>query len=87
MIPVSVRRSHPDEAEQALAIWSRSVDATHTFLLPADRAKIESELRDFLPDAPLRLAVTPQDKPIAFMLLSEHHLEALFSIPMRVGVV
>lgn len=78
---VNLRRSRQDEAEQLLAIWCRSVDETHDFLSPADRKAIESELRDFLPDAPLWVAVTSQDRLVAFMLLSEHHLEALFVDP------
>lgn len=78
---ITLRRSRQDETEQLLAIWCRSVDATHDFLSSADREAIESDLRDFLPDAPLWVAVTSQDQPIAFMLLSEHHLEALFVDP------
>ncbi len=29
---ISIRRSRPDEGDKLIAIWCRSVDATHDFL-------------------------------------------------------
>jgi len=77
----SIRRVRQDEGEMVIAIWRRAVDATHHFLTSADKQDIEREVRAFLPQAPLWVAVTPQDRPVAFMLLSEDHLDALFVDP------
>lgn len=76
-----IRRSQRHEGERLIAIWCRSVDATHDFLSAQDRADIEVQVRAFLPEAPLWVAVDDNDVPVAFMLLSEHHLEALFVDP------
>ena len=76
-----IRRSRPDEGDALVAIWARSVDATHDFLSSADRQEIEHQVREFIPAAPLWVAVAPEGRPVSFMLLSEHHLEALFVDP------
>lgn len=76
-----IRHSQRHEGERLIAIWCRSVDATHDFLSAQDRADIEVQVRAFLPEAPLWVAVDDNDVPVAFMLLSEHHLEALFVDP------
>ncbi|WP_333501661.1 acetyltransferase [Kluyvera genomosp. 2] len=78
---VIIRRSVHHEGEQLIAIWCRSVDATHHFLSAQDRTAIETQVRAFLPGAPLWVAANANDTPVAFMLLSEHHLEALFVDP------
>lgn len=39
----------------------------------------------FLPHAPLLLAVDENDYPLAFMLIDEGHMEALFVDPARRG--
>lgn len=76
-----IRRSQRHEGERLVEIWCRSVDATHNFLSAQDRAEIEVQVRTFLPEAPLWVAVDNNNVPLAFMLLSEHHLEALFVDP------
>ena len=81
-----IRRSQRHEGERLIAIWCRAVDATHDFLSAQDRAEIEVQVREFLPEAPLWVAVNDADVPIAFMLLSEHHLEALFVDPDTRGM-
>ena len=81
-----IRRSQRHEGERLNAIWCRAVDATHDFLLAQDRADIEVQVREFLPKAPLWVAVDDADAPVAFMLLSEHHLEALFVDPDARGM-
>ena len=76
-----IRRSQRHEGERLVEIWCRSVDATHDFLSAQDRAEIEIQVRTFLPEAPLWVAADANNVPLAFMLLSEHHLEALFVDP------
>lgn len=55
---ISIRRSQHEEGEELVAIWCRSVDATHDFFLSAEyRAELEELVRSFLPEAPLWVAV------------------------------
>ncbi|CBG90450.1 acetyltransferase [Citrobacter rodentium] len=78
---ISIRRSQRDEGEKLVNIWCRSVDATHDFLSKEYRAELEELVRSFLPEAPLWVAVDEQDEPVAFMLLTGEHLDALFVDP------
>ncbi|MDA8513259.1 acetyltransferase [Citrobacter sp. Igbk 14] len=78
---LTIRRSRRDEGEKLVSIWCRSVDATHHFLSPDYRIELEELVRSFLPEAPLWVAVTEKDEPVAFMLLTEQHIDALFVDP------
>ncbi|EEZ4001850.1 acetyltransferase [Escherichia coli] len=78
---ISIRRSRHEEGEELVAIWCRSVDATHDFLSAEYRAELEVLVRSFLPEAPLWVAVNERDQPVGFMLLSGQHMDALFIDP------
>ncbi|EBV2199774.1 acetyltransferase [Salmonella enterica] len=78
---INIRRSRHEEGEKLIAIWRRSVDATHDFLSNAYRAELEELVSDFLPEAPLWVAVIDQDEPVGFMLLTGEHMDALFIDP------
>ncbi|HBY9987546.1 TPA: acetyltransferase [Klebsiella pneumoniae] len=78
---INIRRSRPNEGDKLTAIWCRSVDATHDFLTKAYRKELEEMVRAFLPEAPLWVAVNTEDQPIAFMLLTGDHMDALFVDP------
>lgn len=78
---ISIRRSRPEEGERLIAIWCRSVDATHDFLSRAYRAELEEQVSAFLPTAPLWVAANKQDEPVGFMLLTDKHMDALFIDP------
>lgn len=78
---ISIRRSRHEEGEELVAIWCRSVDATHDFLSAEYRAELEELVRSFLPKAPLWVAVNERDQPVGFMLLSGQHMDALFIDP------
>lgn len=78
---INIRRSTHEEGGKLIAIWRRSVDATHHFLSDAYRAELEELVSDFLPEAPLWVAVTDQDEPVGFMLLTSEHMDALFVDP------
>ena len=54
---ISIRRSRHEEGEELVAIWCRSVDATHDFLSAEYRTELEDLVRSFLPEAPLWVAV------------------------------
>ncbi|MEF5523534.1 acetyltransferase [Escherichia coli] len=69
------------QGEELVAIWCRSVDATHDFLSAEYRAELEELVRSFLPEAPLWVAVNERDRPVGFMLLSGQHMDALFIDP------
>ena len=78
---ISIRRSRHDEGKKLIGIWRRSVDATHDFLSKEYRAELEDLVSAFLPEAPLWVAVTEKDEPVAFMLLTGEHMDALFVDP------
>jgi len=78
---MKLRRSTPKDGARILEIWRRAVDATHDFLSPEDRRDIEAAVIAFLPGAPLELAVDEADRALAFMLLDNGHMEALFVDP------
>jgi putative acetyltransferase len=75
---IMIRPCRSDESVRVIEIWRRAVDATHGFLTPEDRAAIDIEVCEFLPRAPLSVAVDENDQPIAFMLIEDGHMEALF---------
>ncbi|WP_451979577.1 acetyltransferase [Azospirillum endophyticum] len=85
---VTIRCSRPGEGDRAFEIWRGAVDATHDFLSPQDRLAIGEMVRGFLPQAPLWLAVDANDHPLAFMLIDNGHMEALFVDPAfrRTGI-
>lgn len=78
---ISIRRSRHDEGKKLIAIWRRSVDATHDFLSKEYRAELEDLVSAFLPEAPLWVAVTEKDEPVVLMLLTGEHMDALFVDP------
>jgi putative acetyltransferase len=78
---ITIRPSRPGDGERAVEIWRCAVDATHGFLTPEDRLAIDEMVRGFLPQAPLWLAVDANDYPLAFMLIDNGHMEALFVDP------
>lgn len=59
---ISIRRSRHEEGEELVAIWCRSVDATHDFLSAEYRAELEELVHSFLPEAPLWVAVNERDR-------------------------
>ncbi|KQO02532.1 MULTISPECIES: acetyltransferase [Stenotrophomonas] len=81
----TLRPSRPQDGARIIDIWRRAVDATHHFLAAADRQAIDAEVCGFLPHAPLLLAVDADDVPMAFMLVVDGHMEALFVDPAHHG--
>lgn len=80
-----IRKSTASDGDRVLQIWRDAVAATHDFLAPADRDAIEVEVSQFLPSAPLWLAVDEDDAALGFMLLDGSHMEALFIDPADRG--
>lgn len=82
---IGVRCSRPGEGARIIEIWRSAIDATHRFLTPEDRLAIDEMVCGFLPQVPLWLAVDKQDYPLAFMLIENGHMEALFVDPAHRG--
>ncbi len=78
---LQLRPSRAQDAPRVIEIWRRAVDATHGFLSPAGRNALDAEVAGFLPTAPLLLAVDATDRPLAFMWVTDGHMEALFVDP------
>jgi putative acetyltransferase len=83
---IALRPARPEDVPRLLAIWRGAVLATHDFLSPADFAEIETLVGErYLPSAPLWVAVDPDDVPVAFMGLTDRHIDSLFVDPRRRG--
>lgn len=82
---VTIRYSRPEDGNRIIEIWRGAVAATHDFLLPEDRLALDEMVCGFLPQARLWLAVDAKDSPLAFMLLDNGHMEALFVDPSYRG--
>ncbi len=80
-----IRLSRPEDGKRIIAIWRAAVDATHDFLAPEDRLALDELVCGFLPHATHWLAVDSADTPLAFMLIDEGHMEALFVDPAHRG--
>lgn len=84
-MPICIRPSRPRDGARVVEIWRDAVYATHAFLTPEDRAAIEAEVKEFLPQAPLWIAETDRGHAVGFMLLDGAHMEALFIDPAYRG--
>ncbi len=78
---MNIRYSRPEDGQRVIEIWRKAVDATHDFLSAQDRQEIDEMVCGFLPQATLCLAVDDQDYPLAFMLIDDGHMQALFVDP------
>ena len=72
--------------EQLIAVWERSVKATHLFLSEAEVTKIKGYLPRALHGvAHLIIAVDRDGRPAAFMGIEKQKLEMLFLLPEERG--
>ena len=80
---MQIRPSRRDESSALLALWERSVRATHTFLTEADIVCYRPLVADFLAGDGLELFVLADqaDVPIGFVALAGNNIEALFLEP------
>src|SRR4051812_44842078 len=82
---ISIRTSTPEDSDRAIEIWRASVNATHDFLSEEDRAAIDLEVCDFLPQTELWLAVDESQRSLGFMILDAPKVEGLFIDPAARG--
>ena len=82
-----IRRARAADYDTLVALWERSVRATHDFLTEADIGALRPLVREALSDDALELWVLTEraDVPIGFMGLAGHDIAALFLEPARRG--
>jgi putative acetyltransferase len=81
----TIRRSNAEDRDLLVSIWRSSVADTHSFVTRADLSAIDVEVQQFLPTTPAWLALDQTGRPIAFMVLTEGTLEALFVVGDQQG--
>jgi putative acetyltransferase len=79
-----IRRSQPADCPLLVALWERSVRATHSFLAETDIEYYRPLVEEILAGNTLELWVLTNSSniPIGFLGLSAHAIEALFLEPM-----
>lgn len=81
---VRVRKGLPNDIDQLIIIWHRSVEATHKFLTAADIAMLEPEVQAGLRQREVWVAEV--DGVLAgFMAMNDNMIEALFIDPTYMG--
>ena len=75
---VFIRTAIDADYSALLAIWRRSVEATHTFLKPSDVDAIEHDVTTYLPQmSDLRIAEV-DGQPMGFIAIENDTVEMLF---------
>ena len=82
-----IRRAHAADHDKLVALWERSVRATHDFLTEDDIGALRPLVREALSDDALELWVLTEraDVPVGFMGLAGQDIAALFLEPARRG--
>lgn len=76
-----IRPGGPADAPRAFGIWRAAVEATHGFLLSADRVEIAAAVKAMLPRVPLWIVDDDHGVPQGFMIFIDGMIEALFVDP------
>ena len=81
-----VRERTPQLLEQLLAVWERSVQASHLFRSPEEIAEIKAYVPQALREVPHLIAAWGENgTPVAFMGIAGEKLEMLFLAPEERG--
>jgi len=80
-----IREALPTDRDALLALWLRSVRATHTFLSEDDIQELLPLVRDVALPALELWVLTRDDEPVGFAGLDGAKLEALFLDPSYIG--
>jgi len=79
---VTIRPSRPDDHDALFHIWRDAVLATHDFLTEQDFCFFEALVRDrYIPGSDFWCAVDGEDRPVAFLGMTEDRVDALFVAP------
>ena len=81
---LAIRKGAPGDIPALVALWRRSVEATHAFLTGGDIDLLEPQVRDGLAQMELWVA-DAGDGPAGFMGMDGNLIEALFIDPDRMG--
>ena len=82
---IQLRPNTPDDGDELVEIWRRSVDASHHFLTPEDRSAIDPLAEEYIRTAQLIVAVR-DGKMVAFMGVTGQAIDSLFVDPAAQGV-
>lgn len=82
---MTIRNGGPEDFEELVAIWLRSVRATHAFLSEFDIAQLLPDVREKALPALEIWILSKAGKPIGFAGLDGAKLEALFLDPEHLG--
>lgn len=84
---MKVRRACPPDRSEMLALWERSVRATHHFLSERDITQLRPAVAELFHSGALEFWVVVRscDKPLGFLGYRAHSVEALFLDPAHRG--
>jgi putative acetyltransferase len=78
---MTIRKREPPDNPALLALWRRSVTATHEFLTEDDIRDIEPDVRTTLPALEVWICASGDGIPVGFMGLNGSRVEMLFVEP------
>lgn len=78
---MTIRKRDPPDNPALLALWRRSVTATHEFLTEDDIRDIEPDVRTTLPALEVWICASVDGIPVGFMGLNGSRVEMLFVEP------
>lgn len=83
---IEVKDRNATLIEQLLAVWEKSVTATHLFLSKNEVENIKKYVPQALKEIPHLIVLENENQiPAGFMGIAEQHLEMLFISPEEIG--
>ncbi|MDM8212772.1 GNAT family N-acetyltransferase [Enterococcus hirae] len=83
---IEVKDRNATLIEQLLAVWEKSVTATHLFLSKSEVENIKKYVPQALKEIPHLIVLENENQiPVGFMGIAENHLEMLFISPEETG--
>jgi putative acetyltransferase len=79
------RLSTPADADPLFDLWHDAVKATHDFLSLEDFDAIAAEVAPYIASTPLWVVDDEAGRAVAFMGMTDAHIDALFVAPDRHG--
>ncbi len=82
---IEIQPYHDGFKEQLIAVWEKSVRATHHFLAPSDIDYFKNIVIDIDFNAFQVFCLTEDDGVIGFIGIADHKIEMLFLSPEHIG--